>query len=102
MKNTGLLLAAALTLAACGSASTITQGFAEAAAVENDLQASMNVKTLVSFNWRGGLLTEVTVFFSQTPKDKTLQEIEAAAKAAIAKEFKQVPEAIIVSFTFPP
>ncbi len=102
MKTTGLLLAAALTLAACGSASTVTQGFAEAAAVENDLQASLIVKTLVSFKWRGGLLTEVTVFFSETPKDKTLPEIEAATKVAIAKEFKQVPEAINVTFTFAP
>ena len=102
MRNIGFVLIAALALAACGSASTITQGFKEATAVENDLQASLDVKTLVGFKWRGGLLTEVTVFFSETPKDKTLEEIEAAAKAAIAKEFKQAPETIVVSFTFKP
>jgi ABC-type glycerol-3-phosphate transport system substrate-binding protein len=102
MKKIGLILIGALALAACGSASTITQGFKEATAVEDDLKTGLGAKAIVGFKWRGGLLTEVTVFFSETPKDKSLQEIEAAAKAAIAKEFKQTPETIVVSFTFAP
>jgi hypothetical protein len=102
MRKLGLILTAALALSACGSASTVTEGFKEASAVEDDLQAGLGAKTLVGFKWRGGLLTQVSVFFSETPKDKSLQEIEAAAKAAIAKEFKQVPETVVVSFSFKP
>ena len=106
MRVTGLLLAAALTLAACGSASTVTQGFAEAAAVENDLQASSQcVKVFVSFKWRGGLDSPRSRCFSTQTLGNgqhRFREIEAATRTAIAKEFKQVPEAINVSFTFAP
>ena len=45
------ILVIALGLAACDSVNTVTEGFKQARAVENELQESTGLKPQVGFNW---------------------------------------------------
>ncbi len=92
----------ALALSGCGAIATLTHGFHQAEATAEDLQAALGSKPEVGFDWRNGFLTSVNVTFSERPVGKTLDEIAAATRAAVAKEFEQRPTEIRLAFAISP
>ena len=93
-----LLLACATMLAGCDAVSTVTEGFTQSKAVAADLEQSTGVKPQVGFNWHNGRLTSVTVQFPKLYEAKPLGDLAGLVRAAVTKEFKQTPEAIVLSF----
>ena len=93
------ILIVALTLASCDAVNTVTEGFKEARAVETDLESSTGLKPQVGFSWNNGRLTTVTVMFPRIHDGKPLPALADAVRTAVAKEFKQAPENIILGFS---
>jgi len=91
-----LVLAAALT--GCDAVDALKDGLKHARAVENDLAETTGLKPQVGFNWSNGRLTSVTVGFPKLYEDKPLRELAGLTRTAIAKEFKQTPKTILLSF----
>ena len=92
----------ATTLAGCDAVNTMTEGFKHAKAVEADMAEATGVKPNVGFSWNNGRLTSVTVSFPKLYEDKPLRELAALSRAAVAKEFKQTPKTILLSFAIDP
>jgi hypothetical protein len=99
MRKTIAIVVFALGLAACGMISTLVDGFKYARAVESDLAEVTGVKPGVGFNWNNGRLLAVTVTFPQLYDAKPVRELADAVRAAVAKEFKQTPENIVLAFS---
>ena len=99
MQRAVVLVVLAISLAACGPISTLTEGFKEAKAVETDLEQSTGMKPNVGFNWNNGRLTSVNVNFPRVYDGKSLTELAAEVRSIVAKEFKQVPENIVLAFS---
>ena len=89
----------ALALSACDVVSVVTDGMRQAGAVQGDLEQSTGVRPQVGFNWHNGRLTSVTVQFPKLYEAKPLGDLAGLVRAAVTKEFKQTPEAIVLSFT---
>jgi len=89
----------ALALSACDVVSVVKDGMRQAGAVEGDLEQSTGVRPQVGFNWHNGRLTSVTVQFPKLYEAKPLGDLAGLVRAAVTKEFKQTPEAIVLSFT---
>jgi hypothetical protein len=102
LKRAATIAIFALALSGCGAISTLTHGFRQAEATAEDLQAALGLKPAVGFDWHNGVLTSVNVTFSERPTGKTLDEIAAAARAAVAKEFEQKPTEIHLTFAINP
>lgn len=98
MFRAAVLLVLAVTLSACDVVSTLREGMQQAKAVETDLEESTGVKPEVGFNWHNGRLSSVTVQFPRLYDAKPLGEVASLARAAVAKEFKQTPDRIVLSF----
>jgi hypothetical protein len=92
------ILILALGLAACDAVNTATEGFSNANAVARDLEASTGMRPEVGFNWKNGRLAQVTVSYSRINETKPLHELAEAVRAAVAKEFKQKPDNIVLAF----
>jgi hypothetical protein len=101
MLRIGAALILALALAGCDAVNTMTDGFKHAKAVETDLEGATGVKPDVGFNWRNGSLVQVTVQFPRLIESKSLQDLAAAARESIGREFKQTPESIVLAFAVP-
>jgi hypothetical protein len=89
------LLVFAASLAACD---IMTNGLSYARAVESDLDATTGIKPQVGFHWSNGRLVEVTVMFPRLYDAKPLREVADTVRAAVGKEFKQMPNHIVLSF----
>ncbi|MDN5000591.1 hypothetical protein ACFQZO_06830 [Bradyrhizobium sp. GCM10027634] len=89
----------AFALSACDLVTAVKDGMREAGAVESDLAQSTGVRPHVGFNWSNGRLTSVTVLFPKLYDAKPLADLAGLVRAAVTKEFKQTPEAIVLSFT---
>ena len=89
----------AFALSACDVVAVMKDGMRQAAAVEGDLEQSTGVKPQVGFNWHNGRLTSVTVLFPKPYAAKPLGDLAGLVRAAVTKEFKQTPDAIVLSFT---
>lgn len=89
----------AATLASCDVVNTMVESSAHARAVESDLAAATGVKPQVGFNWTNGRLMVVVVTYPNLNETKPLHDLAEAARAAVSKEFKQVPEKILLTFT---
>ncbi len=87
----------ALALSACDAVATLKDGLHKQA-VKGDLEQSTGVKPRVGFNWRNGRLTSVTVLFPKLYETKPLGDLAGLVRAAVTKEFKQTPDAIVLSF----
>ena len=90
-----------LALTACGAIDTMTEGFKHIKAVESDLEESSGVRPQVGFNWNNGRLVSVTVQYPRLVETKSLSELAEAARAAIGREFKQMPDNIVLAFSVP-
>jgi hypothetical protein len=102
MKKPVLLALALVTLSGCGAVDTLKDGFAHSQAVSASLEKSLGAKSFVGFNWFNGTLNSVNITFQEVPNNKTLQEILSESKSAVAQEFKQNPQQIVVSFSVKP
>jgi hypothetical protein len=89
----------AVSLAACDGVSTVTVGVQQARAVENDLAESIGIRPQVGFNWRNGRLVSVTVAFPRIHETKSLRELADVVRRAVDKEFKQMPDNIVLAFS---
>jgi hypothetical protein len=87
---------------ACDAVDSMKDGFAHSQAVSDKLEKTVGLKSFVGFNWNNGSLTTVTVTFQGVPPDETLADIAQKSKQAIAAEFKQTPEKIVVGFSIEP
>jgi hypothetical protein len=90
-----------LALAGCDAVNTVTEGMGHAKAVEKDLEGATGVKPNVGFNWKNGSLVQVTVQFPRLIESKSLQDLAAAARESIGREFKQTPDNIVLAFAIP-
>lgn len=88
-----------LALTACGAIDTVTEGFKHARAVETDLEGSTGVRPQVGFNWNNGRLVSVTVQYPRLIESRSLSDLAAAARTAIDREFKQMPDDIVLAFS---
>ena len=93
-----VILIAAAGLAACGMISTLVDGIKLSRAVESDLKDMTGMKPQVGFNWTNGRLVTVTVTFPQLYESQPLRELAGSVRTAVAKEFKQTPENIVLAF----
>jgi hypothetical protein len=89
----------AVSLAACDATSTVTEGLKQARSVESDLETATGVKPNVGFNWQNGQLASVTVVFPAIPETKALREIADDVRAAVGREFKQMPNNVMLAFS---
>jgi hypothetical protein len=92
----GILL---IGLAGCDAVNTLVDGFKQAQAVETDLEKSTGLKPQVAFNWHNGHLVRVTVTFPRLDDSRSLREWAQAVRAAVAAEFKQPADNIVVGFS---
>ncbi|WP_426410141.1 hypothetical protein [Bradyrhizobium ganzhouense] len=93
-----VLVVLAFALSACDVVATLKDGLQQAKAVEGDLEQSTGVKPRVGFNWHNGRLTSVTVLFPGLYQKKPLDDLAGLVRTAVTKEFKQTPDAIVLSF----
>jgi hypothetical protein len=90
-----------LALTACSAIDTMTEGLKHIKAVESDLEGSTGVRPQVGFNWNNGRLVSVTVQYPRLVESKSLSGLAEAARAAISREFKEMPENIVLAFSVP-
>lgn len=102
MSKIAVFLALAISLAACGVADTLFDGFKHVSAVRNDLAAETGMKPEVGFNWHNGRLNKVTVTFPRLYRDKPLTELAETVRRTVTKEFKQAPDDIVLAFSLGP
>jgi hypothetical protein len=98
MRNALTIIVLAAGLAGCGVADLISNGLQYASAVETDLKQAIGIEPKVGFNWSNGQFRSVTVTFQRVYDEKPLRELAAMVRAAVGKEFKQMPDTIVLSF----
>lgn len=96
------VLVFAVGLSACDMASTVTEGFKQAQAVESDLEQSTGIRPQVGFNWNNGRLVSVTVVFPRPYDAKPVGELARIVRAAVGKEFKQTADNVLLGFNVGP
>jgi len=94
-----VIVVVACALSACDVVAVVKDGMRQAAAVEGYLEQSTGIKPQVGFNWHNGRLTSVTVLFPKPYAAKPLGDLAGLVRAAVTKEFKLEPDAIVLSFT---
>jgi len=99
MSRIAALLVVAVSLAGCDVFSTLIDGWKYAKAVESDLQASVGMKPAVGFQWTNGRLVSVTVTFPRIDDKKSLPELAATVRRAVASHFRQTPNDIVLGFS---
>lgn len=99
MRRAIAVVTLAAALAACGMVGALVDGIKLAHAVEGDLAQTTGVKPDVGFNWNNGRLVTVTVTYPQLYDREPLPALAEKVRAAIAREFKQTPENIVLAFS---
>src|SRR6266852_473109 len=99
MHKTVAIVVLAAGLAACGVIDTLVDGFKYAKAVETDLERETGLRPGVGFNWSNGRLTSVSVTFPRLIETKPVRELADTVRRAVAKEFKQTPENIVLALS---
>ena len=90
MHKIAVIFIVAADLGACGVISTLVDGVKQARAV--------GLKPQVGFNWSNGRLVTVTVTFPQLYESQPLRELAGTVRIALAKQFKQTPENVLLAF----
>ena len=98
MARIAALVLLAISLAGCGVADTLVDGYKHAKAVEDDLATSTGIKPQVGFNWSNGRLVAVTVSFPKLYEAKPLGELAATVRRSVTTQFQQAPENIVLAF----
>lgn len=102
MSKIAALLILAISLASCGVADTLFDGFKHVNAVRDDLAAATGMKPEVAFNWHNGRLNKVTVTFPRLYRDKPLTDLAVTVRRTVTQEFKQTPDDIVLAFSLGP
>ena len=92
------ILAVAVGVAGCDMIKSATNAFKHAEVAAGEIETATGVKPSVGFNWNNGRLTDVTVTFPQLLEGKPLRELSETVRTTVAKEFKQEPGRIVLSF----
>ena len=102
MRNlfTCIILMLSCLLSGCYAVDTLSNGFKHGEAVSKAMLDATGEKPVVRFNAQNGTLLNVEVMFKKPPQKLSLAQIRALVKTAVASEFKQKPEVLIVSFAF--
>ncbi len=87
-------------LLGCNAADTITNGMKHTEAISKTLLEATGEKPFIGFNWSNGTLHNINIMFDKPPQKLTLAQIKQLAKTAVAAQFKQQPEQLIISFSF--
>jgi hypothetical protein len=98
MRNVLAMVVLAASLGGCGAADLISNGLQYTSAVETDLKQAIGIEPKVGFSWSNGQFRSVTVAFPRVYDEKPLSELAAVVRAAVEKEFKQIPGTIVLSF----
>ncbi|EJN14583.1 hypothetical protein PMI42_01873 [Bradyrhizobium sp. YR681] len=93
-----VIIVLAFALSGCDVVATLRDFMQQARAVESDLEQATGVKPHVGFDWNNGRLTAVTVLFPSLYQTKPLGDLAGLVRAAVTREFKQTPDAIVLSF----
>lgn len=93
---TAIVLAGSL--AGCGAAELISNGFAYTRAVEADLEQATGMRPTVGFNWSNGRFQSVTVTFPRLYAARPLGELATTVREVVAREFKPAPDTIVLCF----
>ena len=91
-----------LALIGCDVTSNLKEGIVQSQLIAQHLEENTGVKPLVTVNWTNGALSYVNLTFHKIPYEISLPDISKLAKGAIEKEFKQIPEQIVISFVINP
>ncbi|WP_167144970.1 hypothetical protein [Pseudomonas sp. OTU750018] len=91
-----------ITLTGCDVTNNLKEGIAQSQLIAQRLEESTGIKPLVTVNWTNGALSYVNLTFHKIPYEISLPDISKLAKGAIEKEFKQIPEQIVISFVINP
>ena len=92
------IVALAAGLAGCGVTDVISNGLSYSKAVETDLMEATGLKPEVGFHWSNGSLRTVTVDFPGVYAGKPLGELADTVRTVVAKEFKETPDTILLTF----
>jgi hypothetical protein len=98
MRKAMMIGVCACALAGCDAARTVVDGFKEARSVEDALEKSSGTRPTVGFNWSNGRLLRVSVEFPRLPPTQTFDTTAAATRGAVAQNFRQTPEELVLGF----
>ncbi|MBB4394300.1 hypothetical protein [Bradyrhizobium sp. ERR14] len=93
-----VIIVLAFALSGCDAFGALKDGMQRARAVKGDLEQSTGVRPQVGFNWRNGRLASVTVMFPGLYQTKPLGDLAGLVRETVTREFKQAPDAIVLSF----
>jgi hypothetical protein len=99
MSRIAALLVVAVSLMGCDVIGTLIDGWKYAKAVETDLESAVGMKPAVGFRWTNGQLVSVTVTFPRIDDKKSLPELAATVRRAVADHFRQTPNDIVLGFS---
>jgi hypothetical protein len=93
---TALVLAGSL--AGCGAADPVSNGFFYSRTAAIDLENATGLRPQVAFEWRNGSFKSVTVTFPHVYIGKPLNELAGTVRDVVAKDFKEMPDIIVLAF----
>jgi hypothetical protein len=85
-------------LAGCGAADLISNGFFYSRTVATDLENATGLRPQVTFEWHNGRFQSVTVTFPRVYLGKPLNELGGTVLDVVAKDFKQMPDTTVLAF----
>jgi hypothetical protein len=94
-----VIVVLAIGLAGCGVVDIISNGLSYSKAVETDLEQATGVRPQVGFSWHNSSFESVTVTFPELYAGKPLAELADTVRQAVAKEFKQTPDTVVLAFS---
>ncbi len=92
------VVAFAASLSACDLFNSVSEMFKYSRAVEDELEQSIGLRPQVGFNSHNKRLVSVTVQFPNLFDKKPLGELGKAVSASVSRQFKQKPDAVVLSF----
>jgi hypothetical protein len=99
LRAAGIALLLVGALCGCDVVSFVTEGLAWSNEAAAALEKQIGTKPQVSFNYKNGVLTAVTVQFRSVPP-VDLAGLERVSRAAVAQAFKREPNELVVAFVF--
>ena len=100
LRSAGVALLLILFVSGCDAVTAVKDMVEQSHEAERALEQQVGTKPRISFNWRNGTLTNVTVQFASVPP-MGIGELEKLSRAAVAKAFKKEPTNLVVAFVFP-
>jgi hypothetical protein len=97
MAITALVLASSL--AGCGSADLISNGFFYSRTVATELENATGLRPQIAYEWHNGRFQSVTVTFPRVYVDKPLDELVSTVREVVVRDFKQTPDTIVLAFS---